>query len=491
MCACFLLLDIGAPGVMLYSFSHFPFCPQLPPTMSQRRKQGLSKEELEIQHILSPASHSTVSVSDIPPHPGQRHNDAVAPPASLSTECMQDLASLLTKSLVDALNKSGTKRPLSPCPDRQDMISSDEGEDEDDVGFDNELPTGQPFVASRVTSLFEVGVNESGHLRDHDYLNDPDSTKAQVHVPAASPHNDVTSQTQAVLAPAQVNASAPPPVVAPSAAAAPVVAPAPVVEPDDGLPMPSSRHPPNWKPHPAVLSWATMMIDSCEWSASDREVIDKQFTPDSEFEHLFTAVPAPPDMLSALKHPRTKELDYLFKRFEIDNHLYSANQDLSCGFRPLIEVISNLREVPGMEHNRKLLGFVYQSMASSISHVSIGRRELGRRFVPLANAAALYRKKPSHYCLFGDSSIENAVKEAVSASKVNKDLVVLPKKPVYQQPFRHSYSTGKSQYRGKFQPSRQQSSSGRRGKFSHSQKGRGRGSRRGQGQRQQAKTSQE
>ena len=130
-------------------------------------------------------------------------------------------------------------------------------------------------------------------------------------------------------------------------------------------------------------------------------------------------------------------------------------------------------------------------MASSTSHLSRGRRELGRKFVPLSNAAALFRQKPSHYCLFGDTSIDKAVQSAVSKSKVNKDLVVLPKKPVYQQPFRHSYSTGKSQYRGKFQPSRQQSSSGRRGKFSHSQKGRGRGSRRGQGQRQQTKTSQE
>ena len=459
----------------------FLFSPQLPPVMSQKKRFGLSKEELEIQQVLSP-SNSQSTLSDAPPAPGQKLNEVSLASASLSAECMRDLASMLTKSMVEALNQSGSSRSRSRRDQlvtvEQDDYASDQWSDGEVI--DVELPTGRPSVASGVApSFFGVGINEPDHLRDHGY-NKPD---AQAHLSADPPPGVAQPQAPAVDLPlAQGDAPAPTPVVAP--------VPVPVVLPDEGLPMPSSRHPTNWSPHPEVLAWASLMVDTCEWSAADREAMEKRFSPASEHDHLFTAVPAPPDMLAALKHPRTKELDYLFKRFETENHLYTANQDLSCGFRPLLEVISNLRGVPGMDQNRELLGYVFQSMASSTSHLSRGRRELGRRFVPLSNATALFRKKPSHLCLFGDTSIDKAVQEAVAASKVNKDLVMLPKKQT-QQPFRGFSNAGKSQYRGRYQPYRQPYSGGKRGKFQYGQKGRGRGSRKGKGQHQQAKSSQE
>ena len=92
-----------------------------------------------------------------------------------------------------------------------------------------------------------------------------------------------------------------------------------------------------------------------------------------------------------------------------------------------------------MLHNRTLLARVFQSMASAMSFLSRGRRELGRRFVPLDNAPALFREKPSPCCLFGGMSVEDAIEKAVSASKVNKDLVLMPKRPKFQ-PFRASGS---------------------------------------------------
>ena len=142
-----------------------------------------------------------------------------------------------------------------------------------------------------------------------------------------------------------------------------------------------------------------------------------------------------------------------------------------------------------MERNRTLLARVFQSMASSVSQLSRGRRELGRRFVPLANATALFKTKPSHYCLFGEASIEKAVETAVSASKVNKDLVLMPKKRT--QPFRNSYPSGKYSAKGKSQPYRQQSyyASSYKRKFQSGKRGHARGGRKGKGQRQQAKTS--
>ena len=135
----------------------------------------------------------------------------------------------------------------------------------------------------------------------------------------------------------------------------------------------------------------------------------------------------------------------------------------------------------------------YISVVSGVSHLSKGRRELGRRFVPLANAAALFRKKPTHFSYFGGSSVSDAVQGAVSESKVNKDLVILPKRR--PQPFRFSHPGGKSSgqdyyktaSRGGYSSQRQQTG---KGKF-QSQRGRNWRNKntRGKGKRQQAKSS--
>ena len=103
--------------------------------MSQKRKIGLSREELELHHLLSPSnSQSTISVTA-----GHTLNAEGPPPppvGSLSTECMQDFASILTRSIVTALKAT----------DSQEMSDSSGQEDGEDGTIDNELPTGRPFV---------------------------------------------------------------------------------------------------------------------------------------------------------------------------------------------------------------------------------------------------------------------------------------------------------------------------------------------------------
>ena len=98
-----------------------------------------------------------------------------------------------------------------------------------------------------------------------------------------------------------------------------------------------------------------------------------------------------------------------------------------------------------METNRTLLARVFQCMSSSAVHLSRGRRELGRRFVNLTNAEALFNKAPSHYTFFGGSSVDSAVTQAVSDSKINKDLIVMPKKRRFI-PTRSMHPGGKSFY---------------------------------------------
>ena len=247
--------------------------------------------------------------------------------------------------------------------------------------------------------------------------------------------------------------------------------------PDASLPLPSLRPPKNWDPDPSVLSWAVSTLDTCEWSKEDRDSIVKEFSPNEAFDHIFTAVPNPPDLLAAIKHKDNLDRDYLFKRAETESLLYSAAEDLSCGLRPLVEVLSDLKD-KNMDHTRNLLAKVFQSMASASCRLSRGRRELGRRFVPLETAPSLYRNKPSHLCIFGGSSIDAAVREASESKKVNKDLVYVPKRKA--QPFRGSGSSSNkwANWRGRslgprFQPYDPSFSGGYRG-FPKFWRGRGR-----------------
>ena len=80
-------------------------------------------------------------------------------------------------------------------------------------------------------------------------------------------------------------------------------------------------------------------------------------------------------------------------------------------------------------------------MVASTVKISRGRRELGRRFVPLANASALFRTTPSHKSIFGSDSTEAAVEQTMKESKCNKSLVYVP--TASKHPFRASGSSYK------------------------------------------------
>ncbi|CAL4065066.1 unnamed protein product, partial [Meganyctiphanes norvegica] len=225
-----------------------------------------------------------------------------------------------------------------------------------------------------------------------------------------------------------------------------------MVAPDAELPG-SSDAPPNWQLDPAVIAWANLIIDSCDWSPEDRKALQVQFNPVPDLAHLFDAVHMPPELITCFKHKSTVSSDYIFNRFSAETFLYNANLDMVTAYRPLLEIISSLKGCPGQENNRFLLGRVFQRMVSSTVKVSRGRRELARRFVPLANATALYKTKPSHKCIFGGESTDAAVTQGVADSKQNKSLAIIPK--TFKQPFRASGYSGKGfpSYRYPYQKS--------------------------------------
>merc|ERR1712030_270976 len=136
----------------------------------------------------------------------------------------------------------------------------------------------------------------------------------------------------------------------------------------------------------------------------------------------------PQQIQDAMKDKSIMHSDYLFKRFTTETYLYNCNLDIVTSLRPLLEVISSTKDDPVRTREHLLLGKVFQGLSSACIKLSRGRRELARRFVPLVNAPALYRTKPSHNSIFGSDSTQSAVDKAVKDSKQDKSLVYIPKK---------------------------------------------------------------
>ena len=452
---------IGPPDIFSFKIFIFVPCPQLPPAMSANRRKR-SREEQEVQNVLSPGSNETISDREDNNSPSITAH-AIAPQATISKESLKEISNVFSDSLAKVFKAYGIGQEPNDDYDYDCDFDADDDYENFDEGIEQvqELPTGRPSHSVTDDNMFGLDVNEVP-----DDNNNSDSMP-----PKLNSSNSLSNPVQVLNPPPNV------------------------VEPDKSLPLPlSSRAPTNWYPDSSVLAWACEMVDSCEWTDADRAALEKQFSPEEKYDHLFTAVTPPNGMSQALQAAETKKRDYLFRRAETEEFLFQANKDIVCGFRPLLEVLSNLKDQPGMESNRNLLARVFQCMSSSAVHLSRGRRELGRRFVNLNNAEALFNKAPSHYTFFGSSSVDSAVTQAVSDAKINKDLIVMPKKRRFI-PTRSMHPGGKPFYnynsfqRG-FQPFRYNYNlQNSRGNFRGGQRGRGRGRRNRPRQQQQKSTT--
>ena len=397
------------------------------------RKRGLSKEELEIQRVLSPSSQGTQSGGVTPGQTGITIHAAADPPqapVSLSDECMTKFAKIMSRSIAGAVREEFDRRDqyLDEFDDDEEYGDYDEGTDRatdygDDALDDNNNDV--PLVPNPLP-LDGIGVNAN--------------------VGADRPVDPV---------------------------------PPPNAKIDKTLPQARRKRPTtNWYPREDVLEWAADVIDGLEMTDEDRKDVVAEFCPEPKWDHLFTAVAPPGDMKKAMEHPETIRCDWLFSRLEAEENFQRSHDDIACGLRILIEVMSDLKLTPGSDRNRFLLGRLFQFMTSAASHGNRGRRELGRKFVPQDNAPTLYATKPSHYSFFGGPSTSSAVTQAVADARVNKDLIIMPKKRTFR---RFAHPGGKAMYLSRERPFRYQnsrSSYNRSGKFQYGRRGRGRGTRR-------------
>ena len=389
-----------------------------------RKGHSLSKEELEVHEACFGASGSEADNDNVSqlasPTSGQ-------PNKVLNTGSVIQLAEILAKSLCDHLQSNTVliSEKMSTPVSRKRQI------DDNDLP----LPTGQPSDANN-TSPIIFGADVNPPPPGAEDRNGPGSEDPRL--------DQLTSDFSNV----KVSDAA----IAPQASSADK---APQVAPDNTLPS-CNADIPNWQPDPAVLAWANLIIDSCEWSIEDRKALIKQFIPENEHSHLFEPVSMPKQIRDAMTNRSIVESDYLLKRFTAETFFYNCNLDVVTCYRPLLEVISNLKGDPAHETDRFLLGRVFLGLVSATTKLSRGRRELARRFVPLTNAPALFRTKPSHKSIFGKDSTASAVEQAVKDSKQDKALVFIPKKK--KLPFRSFGSSGRGfqsfryQYPQQFNP---------------------------------------
>ena len=336
------------------------------------RGRPLTREEQEVRDACFSASDNENGSNPVTPNPYQRPPNSVNEennPAPKS-DPLDQLSQILAQSLINSgliTNPACQKRANVNTDRNNNSLFSKKPKS------DLPMPTGKPLVAIDTSNIdFGIDVNPP-HNRDEDG-NGLGYDEPSIVIPADALISNPKSTKSSVVA-------------------------------DQNLPQNNSDIP-NWFPDEGVLLWAESIVDS-EWSIDDRKAVMKQFIPEKEHKHLFDAVQMPPKALEAIKHQLTSEKDYLFKRSTTETYLYNVNLDITTCYRPLLEVISNLTDVPDQHENRYLLGKVFQGLSSSAIRLSRGRRELARKFVPLSNAPAIFRTTPSHKSVFGGSLLKH------------------------------------------------------------------------------------
>ena len=504
--------------------------------------KALSKEELEVHAIFSPSSNSTVSVHTPQRHPtatksphnknppksnskGKMSNENSEIPSTkvkLFKETFSSMKSLMTK-----IANSGILEALGDSESEGDGNNESDGNNEADeeindvvVNNDNRInvnATEPPKSLNLCQPLFGINSDDpllgnaplsaAANLSNNATFCHTESSAAPLAVPisgVAAPaaiaplapalavpasglvepasrtiNNDHSYSVPAPTLPIPNPVAPAVPVPAPVAPAMATPASAPVPLPDPSLPLPSSRPPTNWGPDPPVLVWLERTLDTCKWTQKERDDVDKKYCPDQSADHLFTAVRQPQDILNLMQCPDLPDKEYRFKRAEAEQHLYNANKDLTCGLKPLTDIISAMKD-QGLDQYRLPLVTVVQSIASSINNISKGRRELSRRFVLRDSTPSLYNSEPTHNCIFGFNSLKQAVDNTVEIKKVNKDLVyVPPPPPPKKRQFFHIPSHGIRQHGRYYKRYQFNKFNNYKGKFGNWQRGRGRRNHRG------------
>ena len=396
----------------------FFFLPQSPDKMlglskdkHNKGQRTLSREELEINEILSSPTSGSQNSEKINPAQPSKTSKEVPPTKVLS---MEDLSSLITESVVRGV-QAVANAPNSILGKR----TAHQREFSNKISFpmsqaDSDLP-GVDTVRKGTAPPVEVfgsdiNENSSESSDEEDQEQELGSTVPRNRNPSPLENIPAQSSGDSFIKSKKETSS-----------------PDKEEKPDVDLPSGNSRLPASWYPKSKVLAWLEKIADN-EWTAEDRKKILDQFHPLEKFDQLLSPVKMPKKLYKSVNSVHTKKKDYLFNRGAAEKELFNASSDLCASLRPLIEAISQLDDIPGSASVKNLIGNGVLGIVSANLRVSRGRREISRRCVRLDLAEALFSNSPNHKSLFGGNSNMEAIKAAKEAAKVDDSFVFKPAK---------------------------------------------------------------
>ena len=356
--------------------------------MASNGRRSSTREELELHELLSPLTclppaSSAVSGSNVASTSALRPVPPAPPPASINAF---DIAALIRQSVMqgfkDSMPLCESQRGKRPRELPPSTPVEPEG-DLPDVGRD-----AVPEDLADITGVFGEDVNPTP---THDISDEEEElvhTYSPEHIPSHQPALSVAPQAD--LNNNDVSsAAARTDVPVPQAATA-------VGEQVLDLDLPSvDPHPPtNCHPSQKMMAWSARAATK-ELTTEERKELKDRFNAAEEFDSLLLPSDMPLKLFKALKSPVTKKRDYLLHRQDIEKYLYYASSDLCAGLRPLIEAFTQLDAMGGMGELKNLVGQGVLCMMSANLRISRGRREVGRRFIRLDCAEALFAVPPS------------------------------------------------------------------------------------------------
>ena len=159
---------IGPPDNLLGRiFILFFFCPlsTVTPAMSASRRKR-SREEQQVQNVLSPNSTDTISDTEDHHSPSITAH-AIAPQANISRESLKEISGVFSESLSKVFKKFGIGQEPNDDYDENDYYDYDYDDDyENYENYENEgiehvqeLPNGRP-THSVTNDMFGLDINE-------------------------------------------------------------------------------------------------------------------------------------------------------------------------------------------------------------------------------------------------------------------------------------------------------------------------------------------
>ena len=428
---------------ILRPVTDFRFLPQTP-IMSKRKT--LTREEMEIHQVLSPASgHQGGSVQSHRTPPTEK----TKPQAQ--TLSLGDLSSLIKESVVSGvqqgldleslnklcsqLEKANANKNLSGNPNNGDSSKRPRTSLDD-----NDLPrVGLDDVQEGTAPPLEVfGAN----VNNENVETDGESSESETEEPVPSPFLNFSNSRNPPHTPSKNTMK----ILETGIASSSAISDAP----DADLPSVDPRPPAIWNPKAKIMKWVSDAVET-EWSPEDRKKIVDKFHPEEKYDHLLNPVKMPKKLYKAIKAPSVKQKDYLFNRSNTEKDLFNASSDLCASLRPLIEAVSLLDDKAGCGNIKNLIGTSMMGIFSANKKISRGRRELGRKCVRLDCADALYGVPPSHFSLFGGASDVEAAKTAKETTKADDTLVYAPKTKKFRPSTTQGFqNTGKQNFQNPY-----------------------------------------